>query len=135
MAFKRRRTSSCCVVCQWPDIEGADDAPKKRALVVSHLELVDEHSNRVELVALILALHGVFESLVVVRPVKEWMAVVQDSRRWSCSRSRCGREATLRGLLALRLLVKEDLSHATCLAMSSYGSVMQRSVEGAAGIG
>jgi hypothetical protein len=92
-----------------PDVECAGDALKKRALVVSHLKLVNEHSNRVELVALILALHGVFKSLVVVRPVKEWLAVVQDSRRWSCSHSLCGREATLRGSLAMNLLVKGNL--------------------------
>jgi hypothetical protein len=40
----------------------------------SHLELVNEDSNRVQLVALILALHYVSVSLVVVRRVKEWMA-------------------------------------------------------------
>lgn len=67
----------------------------------AHLELINEHSNGVKLVALVLAFHGVFGSRVVVRPVKEWMAVVQDSRRWSCSHSLRGREATLRGALAV----------------------------------
>ena len=36
--------------------------------------------------------------LVAVRRVKEWMAVVQDSRQVSCSHSLRGREETLRGV-------------------------------------
>jgi len=66
----------------------------------SHLELVDEDSNRVQLVALVLALHDVSVSIVAVRRVKEWMAVVQDSRRMSCSHSLRGRNVTLRGVVS-----------------------------------
>jgi hypothetical protein len=64
----------------------------------SHLELVNEDSNRVQLVALILALHYVSVLRVVVRRVKEWMAVVQDSRQMSCFHSLRGRKVTLRGV-------------------------------------
>lgn len=44
---------------------------RKRAPEVSHLELVDEHSNRVQLIALVLALHGICNALEVVKPAKE----------------------------------------------------------------
>lgn len=46
----------------------------------SHLQLVDEHCNRVQLIALVLAFHDVVVSRVVVRWAKERMAVVQDLR-------------------------------------------------------
>lgn len=135
MAFKRRRTSSCCVVCQCQKCNMRISALKKRALAVSHLELVDEHSNRVQLVALVLALHDVFNSRVVVRPVKERMAVVQDSRRWSCSHSLCGREATLRGVVTMRSEDEWVSVARNLLSCVSRRKVIQWMVGGAAGIG
>lgn len=91
IAFKRRSTSSCYGAYQLRLFNVPDLLNR-----CSHLELIDEHGNRVELVAL-LTLHDVFVSRAVIRSVKERMAVVQDLRGGSCSHSLRGREATLEG--------------------------------------
>lgn len=64
----------------------------------AHLELVNEHGNRVKLVALVLVLH--IHDLSFGRSVKERMAVVQDSIYASCSQPEYGGEVRSAGRTA-----------------------------------